>query len=113
MHCVFAQERRANIIHNHLLNIPFPVLLAKQILAQYRSGNFRHMLVLRDSRNFALAEAAQCNTVFERYHLRMIRDSSGRQIDPAQPFRSFPWKWAMDLIWRKALSHMSTRFFCL
>ena len=87
MHCVFAQERRANIIHNHLLNIPFPVLLAKQILAQYRSGNFRHMLVFRDSRDFVLAEAAQCNTVCERYHLGMVLDFRGRQIDPDQPFR--------------------------
>ena len=55
MHCVFAQERRANIIHDHLLDIPLSVLLTKQILAQYRSGDFRHMLVLRDSRDFVLA----------------------------------------------------------
>ena len=58
MHRVFAQKRHANVIHYHLLNIPLSVLLAQQILTQYRSGNFGDMFMLRDSRDFVLGEAA-------------------------------------------------------
>lgn len=68
MRSVFALKRRANIIHYHLLDIPPSVLLAKQILAQYRSSNFRNVLVLRDGRYFLRSKAAQCNTVFKRDH---------------------------------------------
>ncbi len=68
MRCVFALKRRANIIHYHLLDIPLSVLLAKQILAQYRGGNLRDMLMFRDGRDFIRSKAAQCNTVFKRDH---------------------------------------------
>jgi len=78
MHCVFAQKRRANVVHYHLLNIPLPVLLAQQILTQYRGGNFRDMFMLRDSRDFILGKATQCNTIFKRDHPDMLMHPRGR-----------------------------------
>jgi hypothetical protein len=64
MNLVLTLLSLANVIHDHVSDFLYAMLLLRKVLSEGGGGDFRQMLMLRDCENLCLGQAGKRDTIF-------------------------------------------------